>query len=348
MKTRITELFGIKHPIILAGMAYVSTPNLVATVANAGGLGILAGQAYNPDELRQAIIETRALTDKPFGVNILLISPGAIDRVKVAIEQKVPILNYALGKATDIIKAVHEYDGKVIATVAVERHALRSEQDGADAITATGNEAAAHGGNIASLVLVPRISSLVGVPVIAAGGFCDGKGLAAALVLGADAISMGSRFAMTKESPIHEHFKQEILKATMEDTIYSAKFDGLPGRALKTRTTEAIVKRKVPLIGAVTDALRFKRELQFSTGELIRGIFKMRKAEKASLIDLARLPVGLSELRRAITNGDENGIMMIGQDCGRIEDIPTCAEVIEQVIAEAEEVLAKATEKAQS
>ena len=348
MKTRITELFGIKYPVILAGMAYVSTPKLVAAVSNAGGLGILAGQAYTADELREAIRETSSLTDKPFAVNVTLIFPGAAERVKVALEQKVPIFNYALGRAVDVIKTVHDYGGKVIATVALERHAQRSEQDGADAIAITGHEAAAHGGNVTSLVLIPRISGQVKIPTIGAGGFCDGKGLAAALVLGADGISMGTRFAVTKESPLHELFKQEIIRAAMEDTIYSNRFDGLPGRVLKTKTAEAWMKQRLPIIQSVTEALRFKRELKLSTWELIRGVLRMGKAEKTGVANLARLPVGLAALRRAIENGDEDGIMMAGQNSGRIDDIPSCSELMERIVAEAEAVLEQARGKLRS
>jgi enoyl-[acyl-carrier protein] reductase II len=342
MKTRITELLGIKHPIVLAGMSYVSTPNLVAAVSNAGGFGIIAASAYNPEELRAAIREIKSLTSKPFGVNVSLIIAGTIDRIKVVLEEKVPVVNYALGRAPELIKAVHDYGGKVIATIAVERHALRAEQDGVDALSVTGYEAGAHGGNITSLVMIPRISELSKLPLIAAGGFCDGKGLAAALVLGADAISMGTRFAVTKESPVHDYYKQAIIKAGIEDTIYSDRFDGMPGRALKTKATEDWVKRRLPLVQAIRDSFVFKRELKLSNWEFIQGVLRMKKAEGASLGNLARIPVGMSTLRRAIDKGDEDGIMMAGQDIGRIADIPTCAELIERIVAEAEGVLAKA------
>jgi len=341
MKTRITELFGIKHPIILAGMSYISTPAMVAAVSNAGGLGILAAGDLSSEKLRAAINETRALTSKPFGVNVSFILPGAVDRAKVVLEEQVPVLNYALGRVSDLIKAVHGYGGKIIATVAVEKHALRAEQDGSDALIVTGHEAAAHGGNITSLVLIPRITGLAKVPVIAAGGFCDGKGLAAALVLGAEAISMGTRFATTKESPVHDYYKQATIKATVEDTIFSDRFDGMPGRVLKTKAAEEWVKKRVSLAQSIRDSLIFKRELKLSNWELIKGILNLKKAEKASFLNLARLPVGMSTLRRAVENGDEDGIYMCGQNVGSIEDIPTCAELIERIVAEAESILAK-------
>lgn len=339
MRTRITELFDIKYPVVLAGMSYISTPELVATVSNAGGFGLMAAQAYNPEELRAAIRKVKSLTDKPFGINVTLIHPGAADRVKVMLEEKVPVVNYALGGAGELIEAVHGYGGKIIATIAIEKHALRSERDGADVLIVTGHEAGAHGGNVTSLVIIPRIASMVKLPIIAAGGFCDGRGLAAALVLGADAISMGTRFAVTKESPMHDYYKQAIIKAGIEDTLYSDRFDGLPGRVLRTRTTEEWMKRRFSLAQAVSDSLLFKRELRLSNWEFIRGVLRLKKAEKAGVMNLARLPVGMAALKRAIEKGDADGIMMAGQDCGRIEDIPSCVELIERIVKGAGKVL---------
>jgi enoyl-[acyl-carrier protein] reductase II len=153
---------------------------------------------------------------------------------------------------------------------------------------------------------------------------------------------MGTRFAVTKESPVHDYYKQAIIKASVEDTIFSNRFDGMPGRVLKTKTAEDWVKRRLPLVQAIYDSLIFKRELKLSNWEFIQGVLRLKKAEGASLGNLARLPVGMSALRRAIENGDEDGILMCGQNAGRIEDIPTCAELIERIVVEAEKILAKA------
>ncbi len=214
MKTRITELFGIKHPIMLAGMNRLTQPEIVAAVCNAGGLGNLATSAHTPEKLRSDIKKIRDTTVNPFAVNQILLSPTAKANLAIVIEERVPIVNYTLGRPSEIsplIKAVHNYGGKVIATVALVKHAIRAEQLGVDAINITGHEAAAHGGYATSMVLIPLVASNVKVPITAAGGFFDGRGLAAALVLGADGITMGTRFAMTKECHLHEHWKEIIM-----------------------------------------------------------------------------------------------------------------------------------------
>ena len=201
MKTRITELFGISVPLVLPGMSWISTPQLVAAVSNAGGLGILASGPLNPEQTRAAIHEIRSLTDKPFGVGVTLLMPGAKENAEVALDEQVPVINFSLGKGDWLIKRAHEYGGKVIATVVSEKHAKSAEKIGADALLVTGHEAAAHGGNVTSLVLIPSIASKVSIPVIATGGFADGRGLLAALSLGAEGVAMGSRFATSADSP---------------------------------------------------------------------------------------------------------------------------------------------------
>src|SRR5271157_3042480 len=169
MKTKITELLGIKYPIILSGMSWISVPKMVAAVSNAGGLGILATGPFNAEQTRAAIKEIRTLTDKPFGANATLLFPGASENAKVLLEEKVPVINFSLGKGDWIVREAHDYGGRVYATVTTERHALAAESYGADAVQVTGHEAAAHGSFVTSLVLVPRIAELLKIPVIATG-----------------------------------------------------------------------------------------------------------------------------------------------------------------------------------
>jgi len=341
MKTRMTELLGIKHPIMLAGMAFVSLPKLVAAVSNSGGIGMLNSVAYAPGQIKEVIREVKSLTDKPFGVNATLILPNARENIEIAIEEKVPIINFALGKGDWIIKAVHGYGGKVLATVAIEKHARRAEMDGADALVVTGHEAAAHGAEVGSLVLIPSMARHTKLPIIAAGGFCDGRGLAAALVLGAEGISMGTRFMLTQECGMHEKAKEVSLKASMEDTICSEKIDGLPGRWLKNPAAIRMAEERPSLLQAFLSAWRIKNMVNVPFFKLFLGGLKQRGVQ-----DLARQALSLKGLKAAIDNGDlETGVLPMGQAIGLIKDLPSCKEVIERTVAEAEECLETARRK---
>ena len=211
MKTKITELFGIQYPIILPGMSWISVPELVAAVCNAGGIGYLATGPLSPAKTRESIRRIRELTDKPFGVGATLLMPGAYESALVAIEEKVPVLNISLGKGETLIKKVHAYGGKVISTVTTVEHALAAQNSGADALQVTGHEAAAHGCHVTTLVLVPAVVDAVKIPVVAIGGIADGRGMAAAFALGAEGIGMGTRLSITKESPVHALAKQKQL-----------------------------------------------------------------------------------------------------------------------------------------
>jgi len=346
MKTRMTELFGIKYPIMMAGMNWLTTPKLVAAVSNAGGLGILAGNHQTPDGLREAIKEIRGLTDKPFGVNLTL-GIGSAQRVPIVLEEKVPVLNYALGRPPEIgplIEAVHGYGGKVIGTIAMLRHALRSEQLGADALIITGYEAASHSGNVGALVLVPTISEAVKVPCIGAGGYADGRGLAAALALGAEGISMGSRLAATQEAEVADAVKQTWVNASEEDTVIDPAFDGINCRVLRNKAAEDLLQKKAfPLFDAISAGLHMKNTLNMPWGEFLRTANNMRKQPSGigggqrGLGSSMRFAVGSRLFRVALTD-PVNGILMMGQTAGRIKDIPTVAEVIERTVKEAEEI----------
>jgi len=340
IKTRITDLFQIKHPIMLAGMSWVTEPNLVAAVSNAGGLGILGCAHLPPEETGRKIAEIRALTDKPFGINQSLIRPWAKKNIEVAIAEKVPVINYAMGRPW-FIEQVHEYGGKVVGTIAIAKHAVKSAEMGVDAIVVTGHEAAAHGGAATSLVLIPVVSSQVKLPLIAAGGFSDGAGLAAALALGADAISMGTRFAVTQESMVHEHFKQMVIKSTEQDTLYSDVFDGLPNRVLKSPAADEQLKGKFALTSAAGSAFEVKRMLRLSLWDFILTSLKMmRGQERLSILGQARQAAYVMAVEKAIHEGDEQrGVLPAGQACGAIKDLPASKDLIERIVGEAEQIL---------
>jgi enoyl-[acyl-carrier protein] reductase II len=335
MNTRITQLFGIKHPIILSGMAFVSLPKLVAAVSNAGGLGIFNSVANTPDQLKGIIQEIKALTDKPFAINATLILPNGKENAEVALKEKAPIINFALGKGDWIIKAAHEYGGKVISTVATERHAVKAAEQGADAIIVTAHEAAAHGSDVGGMVLLPQIACKVSIPIISAGGYCDGRGLAAALALGADAIAMGTRFVVTQDCEVHPNIKQTAMKTLMEETIYSAGVDGLPGRWYANKLAIEMSKGQVSYIDAMKAGMALKKKTNASLIKVVLGGLKQR-----GVTGLAQQAIGVEALGKILSDGDlETGVVPFGQVVGRIRDLPTCKEVIERTVAEAEEII---------
>ncbi len=339
MKTRITKLLGIKYPIILPGMSWISTPELVAAVCNAGGLGILATGPLNPDQTRQAIKRIRELTNKPFGAGATLLMPGARENAEVLLEEKVPVINFSLGKGDWITKRAHAYGGKVIATVVTLKHALAAERDGADALQVTGHEAAAHGGLVTSLVLVPNIVRAVKIPVIATGGFGDGYGLAAALALGADAIAMGTRLSVTRESPVHEATKKATIESGMDDTIYSNRFDGLYCRVLKTPAAKKAIRRGMSLPRAFVASIAITRQMKLPWFKLMLGT--MVKGPKI-MIQLSQMATAFAQIQRATEDGDlKKGVHLIGQVQGLVCDMPPVKDLIERTIAEAKDALKK-------
>lgn len=346
MKTRITESFGIKYPIMLSGMSWISVPEMVAAVSNAGGLGLLATGVLKANETREAIKKIRKLTDKPFGANATLLFPGAKENAKVLLDEKVPVINFSLGKGDWIAEAAHKYGGKVIATVVTEKHAMAAEKQGCDGLVVTGHEAAAHGGDATSLVLVPTIADVVNIPIVAAGGFADGRGLAAALALGADGISMGTRLMSTKESPLHENYKKLAVEKGADDTIYGPYFDGLGCRSLKT---PAAIKayRRGPLglpnfFTALPNSKRIAKMLGLPYFKVFLGI--LFAGPKIS-IQLAYMANAFKAISLATEDGDiKRGVLTVGQSTGLVHDIPTVAEVIERVVKEAKEVQAKVSQ----
>ena len=333
MKTRITELLGIKYPIILSGMSWISVPKMVAAVSNAGGLGILATGPLNAAQTREAIKEVRSLTDKPFGANATLLFPGAAENAKVLLEEKVPVINFSLGKGDWIVKAAHAYGGKVIATVVNARHAKRAEEYGVDAVIATGHEAAAHGEHVTSLVLIPSLADAVKIPIIAAGGFADGRGLLAALALGAEGIAMGTRFMTTKGSPLHETYKNLSVEKDVTDTIFSDRFDGMWCRILNTPAAKKAVKKGLNLPAAFFNSQEIAQQLGLPYVKLFLGVLASGWKNARQLAFMAN---GFKAIRIATEEGDtKKGVLPVGQVTGLIHDVPTVAEVIEQIVAEA-------------
>ncbi|PKN04710.1 MAG: enoyl-ACP reductase, partial [Deltaproteobacteria bacterium HGW-Deltaproteobacteria-9] len=272
MKTRITEMVGIKYPIVLSGMSWISTPKMVAAVSNAGGLGILATGPLNAEQTRESIREIRKLTEKPFGANASLMFPGAAENAKVLLQEKVPVINFALGKGDWIVKEAHKYGGKVFATVVNVKHAKRAQDFGTDAVIATGQEAAAHGEDVTSLVLIPHLAENLNIPVIAAGGFADGRGIAAALALGAEGVAMGTRLMTTKESPLHDNFKKLTMQKDVYDTLFSKRFDGILCRVMKTDAAKHAIKKGLSWPAAFFNSQEIAKQLGVPYFKLFLGV----------------------------------------------------------------------------
>jgi enoyl-[acyl-carrier protein] reductase II len=339
MKTRMTELFGIKYPIMLSGMSWISVPKLVAAVSNAGGIGTLATGPMSPDETRKAIREIRQLTDKPFGANATLLFPGAAENAKVLLEEKVPVINFALGKGDWLVKAAHAYGGKVIATITNVRHAKRAQDYGVDAVVATGAEAAAHGEAVTSMVLVPSLVDALKVPVISAGGYADGRGLAAALALGAEGISVGTRFMTTKESPLHGNYKKLSIEKDVYDTIYTNSIDGFGGRFMDTPAAQKAAKSGLDYMAAFSNSKEIAKQLNLPHLKLFMGVLASGYKNAKQMAFLAN---GFKMMRSATEEGDlEQGVLPVGQVQGLIHDEPTVAEVIERMVTEARQVQSK-------
>ena len=343
MKTRITELFGIQYPILLSGMSWISVPRMVAAVSNAGGLGILATGPMDPSQTRKAIQEIRKLTDKPFGCNATLLMPGAAENAKVLLEEQVPVINFALGKGDWLVRDAHKYGGKVIATVVNARHAKRAQDYGADGVIATGNEAAAHGEALTSMVLIPSLVDAIHIPVIAAGGIADGRGLAAALALGAEGVALGTRLMTTQESPLHENFKKLSIEKDVTDTLYSTRVDGIWCRVMKTDAAVKAIKKGLDLPAAFVNSQDIARQMKMPYLKLFIGILAsgLNNAYK-----MAFMANGFKAFKLATEDGDvEKGILPVGQVMGLIRDEPTVAELFERIVAEAKEVQQKLAAK---
>lgn len=339
MKTRITEMVGIEYPIVLSGMSWISTPKMVAAVSNAGGLGILATGPLNSGQTKEAIREIRKLTDKPFGANASLMFPGAVENAKVLLQEKVPVINFALGKGDWIVKEAHKYGGKVFATVVNLKHAKRAQDFGTDAVIATGQEAAAHGEDVTSLVLIPHLAENLKIPVIAAGGFADGRGIAAALALGAEGVAMGTRLMTTKESPLHENYKKLTQEKDVYDTLFSKRFDGILCRVMKTDAAKKAIKSGLNWPAAFFNSQDIARQMNLPYVKLFFGVLA---SGYSSAKQLAYLANAFKAIRIATEDGDsKTGVLPVGQSQGLIHDVPTIAELFERIVKEAKAAQAK-------
>ena len=307
MKTRITEMLGIEYPIIQGGMAWVAEHHLAAAVSEAGGLGLIGGASAPGEVVREEIRKAKELTKKPFGVNVMLMSPHADDVAKVVVEEGVKVVTTGAGNPAKYMKMWKEAGIIVIPVVASVALAKLMERGGADAVVAEGTESGGHIGESTTMTLVPQVADAVSIPVIAAGGIGDGRGIAAAFMLGAEAVQIGTRFVVAKESIVNEKYKERIIKAKDIDSAVTGRSHGHPVRCLRNQMT---------------------RE------------YNRLEAEGKSFEELEYLTLG--SLRKAVMEGDVvNGTVMAGQIAGLISKDQTCKEMIEEMMAQAETLLGR-------
>lgn len=307
MKTRITELLGIEYPIIQGGMAWVAEYHLAAAVSNAGGLGLIGAASAPPEVVREQIRQARELTDKPFGVNIMLMNPNAEDVARIVVEEGVKVVTTGAGNPAKFMPLWKENGVKVIPVVASVAMAKLMERAGADAIVAEGMEAGGHIGAATTMTLVPQVVDAVSIPVIGAGGVADGRGFAAMFMLGAEGVQMGTVFCTATEAITHAKYKERIIKAKDIDSEVTGMSHGHPIRCIRNNMTK--------------EYLRLEKE-------------------GASMEDLEYLTLG--SLRKAVVDGDVvNGTVMAGQIAGMIKQEKTCAEIIEGIVGEGSKLLGK-------
>lgn len=308
IKSRICDILGIEYPVFQGGMAWVADASLASAVSNAGGLGLISSVNAGTEAVRAEIRKCKELTDKPFGVNIMLQAPNAGEIAQMVIEEGVKVLTTGAGSPAQYMQAWQEAGIKVIPVVASVALALKMQAIGATAVVAEGAESGGHVGELHTMSLIPQVVDALDIPVIAAGGICDGRGAAAAFILGADGIQVGTRFLAAEECTVHPNYKEKILKATDISTIVTGKTLGHPVRSLKT---------------------------PFS-----KNFAKMEADPKVTPEEI--LSFGTGALRKAVREGDPNGSYMAGECAGMVKKIEPAKDIIEDLIGGAERILANA------
>jgi enoyl-[acyl-carrier protein] reductase II len=314
IRTPLTERLGITYPIIQAGMGGVARAELVAAVSNAGGLGVIGAGFMSPAQLREEIRKVKDLTDKPFGVDLLLARdwPGQEEMIEVIIEERVPVFASGLGNPAPYVEALHQAGITVMAVVGTVRHARRVVEGGTDIVVAQGTEGGGHTGRIATLALVPQVVDAVApTPVVAAGGIADGRVLVAALALGACGVWVGTRFVATHEAFAHQNYKQKILQATEEDTVVTRAFTGKDCRVIRNRYVE---------------------------------LWQDRQAEIQPFP--VQMMVDPEKMEAAVLHGDTDmGIMLAGQIAGAVREVKSAGDIVREMMEEAEAVLSRLAER---
>jgi len=342
LRTAACDLLGVEYPIVQTGMGFVAVPELTAATSNAGGLGILTSGTLNYAELAEAVTKTKELTDRPFGVNMRGDAPDALERAALLITEQVPVASFALAPKREVIDKLKGAGVVVIPSVGARRHAEKVAAWGVDAVLVQGGEGGGHTGQVPTTLLLPQVVDAVDIPVLAAGGFFDGRGLVAALAYGAAGVAMGTRFLLTSDSPVPDTIKQVYLDKTVTDTLVTTAIDGVPQRVLRTELAEALDSQHG--LGRLRRSLRLSMAFKRSTGTPWRDIVKeglsMHRSQDlrwGQVLMAANTPMLLTA---GLVGGDvTRGTLASGQVTGLLDDLPSCDELIRRIMKEADEVL---------
>ncbi|MEV5879502.1 nitronate monooxygenase [Streptomyces sp. NPDC052101] len=342
IETPLTKLVGVRHPVVQTGMGWVAGPRLVSATANAGALGILASATMTVEQLRSAVREVKSRTDAPFGVNLRADAGDAAERVRIIIDEGVRVASFALAPSRELIARLKDAGVVVIPSIGAKRHAEKVAGWGADAVVVQGGEGGGHTGSVATTVLLPQVVDAVDIPVIAAGGFHDGRGLVAALAYGAAGIAMGTRFLLTSDSTVPDAVKAAYLAASVQDITVTAKVDGLPHRMLRTDLVDALERsgRTASLLRAVRHAAAFRQDSGLSWPQMVRDGLAMKHGKELTWSQILLAANTPMLLKASMVNGRTDlGVMAAGQVAGLIDDLPSCAELVDRVMTEARAAL---------
>jgi NAD(P)H-dependent flavin oxidoreductase YrpB (nitropropane dioxygenase family) len=342
LRTRACELFGVRYPVVQTGMGWVSGARLTSATSNAGGLGILASATMTYDELEAAIRETKSRTDKPIGVNLRADAPDAARRIDLLAREGVRVASFALAPKQDLIRRCKDLGLVVVPSIGARRHAEKVAQWGADAVIVQGGEGGGHTGQVPTTVLLPQVVDAVDIPVIAAGGFFDGRGLVAALAYGAAGIAMGTRFLLTSDSAVSDAVKAVYLGKGVTDTVVTREVDGMPHRVLRTDLVDALEKSRAAgrLVRSGRNAVAFQKLSGTPWKDIVREGLAMKKSAELSWSQVLMAANTPMLLKAAMVDGRPDlGVMASGQVVGVLEDLPSCAELLERIAADATAVL---------
>ncbi|ORL31338.1 2-nitropropane dioxygenase [Prescottella equi] len=346
LHTRVCDLFGVKYPIVQTGMGYVSDARLTAATAAAGGLGIIAGGMLSYAELEQAINHVKDHTDAPFGVNLRANQEDIDKRLDLLIRSGVKVASFALAPKRDLIAKLKDAGLVVVPSIGARRHAEKVAEWGVDAVVVQGGEGGGHTGAVPTSLLLPQVVDAVDIPVIAAGGYFDGRGLVSALAYGADGIAMGTRFMLTSDSPVAQAVKDVYLSKSVNDTVVTLEIDGVPQRVLRAGTIDQLESTRGPqrMLRALRNAVAFQRLSGTPWKDMIREGLEMKKSHELGWRQVVMAANAPMLYRSALVDGNADiGVMATGQVVGLIDDVPSCAELIDRIVREAESVLHRLT-----